>query len=91
MSVSAMGGSGSAPTRSMDPALAKAPVLHAGWLKKRTDMKDGKPAKNMKYDRRYCTLNATALLVRFLPQSSTPCLYSDLTLAVLALSPRAVL
>ena len=72
MSVSAMGGGGSAPTRSIDPALVQAPVLHKGWLKKRTDMKDGKQVKNLKYDNRYCTLNTTALMVRYLPQYSTP-------------------
>ena len=63
MSVSAMTGGGSSVTRSMDPELVAGPVLHSGMLKKRTDWKDGKPVKNLKYDTRYCTLTAKALVV----------------------------
>lgn len=62
MSVSAMGG-GNAPP-GLDLAFVAGPVLHSGWLKKRTDWKEGKPAKNLKYDKRYCTLTAKALVVR---------------------------
>ena len=72
MSTSAMGGGVPAATDSMDPALVAGPVLHSGWLKKRTDMKDGKPVKNLKYDTRYCTLNMQALLVTCLPWNPSP-------------------
>ena len=61
MSVSALGGGGA--SASMDPALAAGQVFHSGWLSKRTDWKDGKPVKHLKYDKRYCTLTAKALLV----------------------------
>lgn len=73
MSMSAMGGGDPAATGNMDPALVAGPVLHSGWLKKRTDIKDGKPVKNLKYDTRYCTLNTKALLVRRLPWNPSPC------------------
>lgn len=63
MSVSALGGGGA--SASMDPALAAGQVFHGGWLSKRTDWKDGKPVKHLKYDKRYCTLTAKALLVRW--------------------------
>ena len=63
MSVSALGGGGA--SASMDPALAAGQVFHGGWLSKRTDWKDGKPVKHLKYDKRYCTLTAKALLVSF--------------------------
>ena len=73
MSVSGMAGLASARTSldgsptagtSLDPMLAAGPVLHEGWLQKRTDWKDGKEQKHLKYDRRWCTLTPLALLVR---------------------------
>ena len=58
------GGGGPSPAVAQAAAAHGGAVFHEGWLSKRTEWKDGKAVKHMKYDRRYCTLTASALLVR---------------------------
>ena len=69
---SARGGGGPSPAVAQAAAAHGGAVFHEGWLSKRTEWKDGKAVKHMKYDRRYCTLTASALLVRAPSRSRPP-------------------
>ena len=66
------GGGGPSPAVAQAAAAHGGAVFHEGWLSKRTEWKDGKAVKHMKYDRRYCTLTASALLVRASCRSRPP-------------------